>query len=431
MNISEKIVELLKYCSVYQGHVNMMDERRAEGGFQVSLQEEKDILANLDKLQFILLTGEAGDGKSRLIRTLRKKLDEYGFCEPYMDFSAEPEAEKEKIVKRIADIIDGKTKERIIIAANVGIFTKCVLKYQRSLMEKLSQKNDRVEIINFEKRNLAYDKEIFQKIVEAFFSYDGKPCGNKECIFYGNCAFQENLKYLLSKRGMESVRIMCDTICLTGEHVTFRELLSLLAYMVTFGDSCRERRERKKQEDFFVDAVFGQENHLDKVLLNICRMDPAFKNSKGNVSEYHSVEECRREKRKQFFYGQENPYGLLAVDYLTEFQNVISFFQETPFIDSAEIQSKELYHLKRGLGRLTRRGQSDLAMKVADTPVMFGDDIQTEFELGNIDMIWHRYGLDFGNLNMEIHKPEEQNRFSISYVFQENENIDAITLVVD
>lgn len=70
-------------------------------------------------------------------------------------------------------------------------------------------------------------------------------------------------------------------------------------------------------------------------------------------------------------------------------------------------------------------------MKVADTPVMFGDDIQTEFELGNIDMIWHRYGLDFGNLDMEIHRPEEQNRFSISYVFQENENINAITLVVD
>ncbi|MCI9416244.1 MAG: hypothetical protein HFI82_02365 [Eubacterium sp.] len=431
MNISEKIEELLKYCSVYQGHVNMMDERRSDGGFQVTLQEEEDILANLCKLQFILLTGEAGDGKSRLLRTLRKKLDEYGFCEPYMDFSAEAETEKEKILKRIADIIDGKTKERIIIAANVGIFTKYMIKYQRSLMEKLSQENDRVKIINFEKRNLAHDQGGFQKIVQAFFSYDGKPCENRDCRFYGNCAFQENLDFLLSKRGMESVRIMCDAICLTGEHVTFRELLSLLAYMVTFGDSCRERRERKEQENFFVDAVFNQKNHLDKVLLNICRMDPAFKNSKGDMSEYHSVEECRREKRKQFFYGQENPYELLAVDYLTEFQNVISFFQETPFIDSAEIQSKELYHLKRGLGRLTRRRQSDLAMKVADTPVMFGDDIQTEFELGNIDMIWHRYGLDFGNLDMEIHKPEKQNRFSISYVFQENENIDAITLVVD
>lgn len=431
MDISEKIEELLKYCSVYQGHANMMDERREDEGFQVTLPEEEEIVAHLDKLQFILLTGEAGDGKSRLIRTLRKKLDENGFCEPYMDFSAETETEKEKILTRIADTIDGKTKDKIMIAANVGIFTKYVMKYQRALMGKLSQKNDRVKIINFEKRNLAQNKEIFQNIVEAFFSYNGKPCGNRDCRFYKKCAFQENLDFLLTKRGMESVRILCDAICLTGEHVTFRELLSLLAYMVTFGEGCRERREKEEQEDFFVEAVFRQSNYLDKTLLNISRMDPAFKNSKGGFLKYDSVEECRREKRIRFFYGQENPYELLAVDYLTEFQNVISFFRETPFIDSAEIQSKELYQVKRGLGRLTRRGQSDLAMKVADTPVMFGDDIQTEFELDNIDMIWHRYGLDFENLDLEMHKPEEQNRFSISYVFQEDEKINAITLVVD
>lgn len=46
MNISEKIKELLKYCSVYQGHVNMMDERRTDDNFYVTLPEENDILAS-------------------------------------------------------------------------------------------------------------------------------------------------------------------------------------------------------------------------------------------------------------------------------------------------------------------------------------------------------------------------------------------------
>ena len=88
--------------------------------------------------------------------------------------------------------------------------------------------------------------------------------------------------------------------------------------------------------------------------------------------------------------------------------------------------------MKRGLGRLTRRGQSDLAMKVVDTPVMLGNDIQTEFELGNIDMIWHRYGLDFNSLDKISNMPEGQNRFSISYVYQEEDGIlGAITLTVD
>lgn len=431
MNISEKIEELLKYCSVYQGHVNMMDERRTDESFQVRLPEEEDILAHLDTLQFILLTGEAGDGKSRLIRVLREKLDQYGFCEPYTDFSAETEAAKEKILQRIATIIEGKTTERIIIAANVGIFTKCVLKYQRPLMEKLSQQNDRVKIINFEKRNLAQDKKVFQEIVQSFLNYDRNQCKNKICQYFDNCAFQKNLDFLLSEKGMESVRVMCDAVCLIGEHVTFRELLSLLAYMVTFGENCSNRRQEKSQDNFFIESVFEQKDYSDKVLLNMSRMDPAFKNSKEQVIECSSIEECRKMRRKQFFYGQENSYGLLAIDYLTEFQQVIRYFQEEPFIDSAEIQSGELYSLKRGLGKLTRRGQSDLTMKIVDTPVMLGDDIQTEFELGNIDMIWHRYGLNFGNLSMQKHIPEEQNRFSISYVFQEEEILDAITLVVD
>ena len=432
MKISEKIEELLKYCSVYQGHVNMMDERRTDDDFHVTLQEETDILASLDKLQFILLTGEAGDGKSRLIRALWNKLQECGFCEPYMDFSAETEEEKEKILQRIADIIDGKTDERVIIAANVGIFTKSVLKYQRSLMEKLNRESERVKIINFEKRNLAQDEKIFQKIVQAFLKYDGNLCGNSECQFYGKCAFQENLDYLLSEKGIESVRVMCDAVCLIGEHVTFRELLSLLSYMVTFGESCRERGIKGNQDNGFIESVFRQEQHADQVLLHMSDMDPAFKNSRINTAVYASVEECRREKRKNFFYGQENQYGLLAADYLTEFREVIRFFQNECYIDSAEIQNGELYRLKRGLGRLTRRGQSDLAMKVVDTPVMLGNDIQTEFELGNIDMIWHRYGLDFNSLDKISNMPEGQNRFSISYVYQEEDGIlGAITLTVD
>lgn len=55
-----------------------------------------------------------------------------------------------------------------MIAANVGIFTKSVLKYQRPLMEKLSWKSEKVMITNFEKRNLAHDEKVFQKIVQAF-----------------------------------------------------------------------------------------------------------------------------------------------------------------------------------------------------------------------------------------------------------------------
>ena len=138
MNIKDKVRELLKYCSVYQGHVNMMDERRSDQNFQVVLPEEKEIRETLGNLQFILLTGEAGDGKSRLIRTLRSELDKYGF-KIYPDFSAVSEGEKQEIIKRIAGVVEGESQDHIIIAANVGIFTRTVLQYQESLMDKLSR----------------------------------------------------------------------------------------------------------------------------------------------------------------------------------------------------------------------------------------------------------------------------------------------------
>ena len=108
-------------------------------------------------------------------------------------------------------------------------------------------------------------------------------------------------------------------------------------------------------------------------------------------------------------------------------------FDETPYIASEMIQDGVLYQLKRGIGRLTRRGESNLALKVADTPSILGDDIQTEFELGNMDIIWHRYGLDFNRLD---EKPDEKehNCFEMSYVYPVDEKEDElakITMVID
>ncbi len=431
MNIKDKVKELLKYCSAYQGHVNMMDERRSDQNFQVELPQEKEIRESLGNLQFILLTGEAGDGKSRLIRTLQAELKKHGF-KIYSDFSAEPEEEKKEIIKSISGIVEGESQDHIIIAANVGIFTRTVLQYQESLMEKLSRRNDKVKIINFEKRNLAWDKDVFTQIVQVFLAYDKKPCTDTACSQCKKCIYQRNLDCLQSEQGIESIRVLCDAISLVGEHITFRELLSLLAYMVTFGEPCEERRKRADAADCSYENIFSLNKNYDKVLMNISRMDPAYCNFESEQREYESVQVCRREKRLRFFEEPEQKYELLAVDYLAQFQRVIRCFQEEPYIESEMIQEGELYRLKRGLLRLTRRGQSDLSMKVADTPAMLGDDIQTEFELGDIEIVWHRYGLDFKCPDKKEHCPEERNHFAMSYVYEEeNGETGAITLVID
>ena len=445
MNIQEKVQDLLKYCSLYQGHTYMMDERRRDETFQVLLPEEKMLREEMGRLRFVLLTGEAGDGKSRLLRNLSEELCKNGF-EIHPDFSAMPEKDKQIVVQDISDIVEGQSDKRIIIAANIGIFTKSVLAYQQNqcLMEQLNDANPQIRIINFEKRNLAQDKNVFSQIAKEFLRYDGNACNDSGgCT---KCIFKENIDFLSSPQGIESLRVLCDAIYLTGEHITFRELLSLMAYIVTFGEDCESRRQRALNGTSQVfcryEYVFGQNGDSgteDKVLWHVRKMDPAYRkypaSRKCEIESCHSIDECIRRKREFFFQTTGNKYELLNIDYLSEFRQVIDIFQKNMFIDSSSVQNGVLYALKRGLGKLTRKGQSDLGMTVADTPAMLGDDIQTEFELGNLDIIWHRYGIDFNDLEKDQIKDESGNCFCMSYVYNDisgtNECLRAITMVID
>jgi len=427
MNIKEKVEDLLKYCSSYQGHTYMVDERRENQTFQVMLPEEQDILDHMDKLQFILLTGEAGDGKSRLLRSLRQELLVHEF-KVYTDFSAMSEKEKQEVLHIISDIVDEKTEKRLIIAANIGIFTKSVLQYQSGLLEKLNIDNEKIRIINFEKRNLAWNREVFAQIIRGFLEYDGFEC--EECSVCGQCMFRHNLEFIRTKNGIESLRVLCDAIYLIGEHITFRELLSTVAYIITFGENCYERKKipASLMASRSYENIFNADN--DRILQHIKRMDPAY--TKFGTITYDSIETCIAQKRKKFFQETEDKYALLNIDYLSEFREAIEFFEKDAYIDSSVIQKGVLYSLKRGLGRLTRKGQSDLGMTVVDTPAMLGDKIQTEFELGNMDIIWNRYGLDLSNLKDRNKKNRTSNRFCMSYIYNDSKGeIKSVTMVIN
>ena len=65
------------------------------------------------------------------------------------------------------------------------------------------------------------------------YTYDGKECQDNECKQCSHCAYKKNIDFLKSTSGIESIRVLCNTIFLMGSHITFRELLSLLAHLVT------------------------------------------------------------------------------------------------------------------------------------------------------------------------------------------------------
>lgn len=444
MNLRERVENLVKYCGQYQSHGFMIDERNQDQSFDIQMPEEKKINEDIERLKIILLTGEAGDGKSRILRNIEKKLKENGFSEPCRDFSALNEEDKNVLIGRMKAILSGESDEKILVLANIGIFTQSVLQVDIHLMEQLTSGREDVYVCNFENRNLAENAEIFGKIVKAFLSYDGNVQGCESCAWANKCIYQQNIDALLTEEGTEAIRTICNAIYLTGGHITFRELLSLLAYAVCFGQDCTERQ--KLLEDTPTMTVEDLQKYLyynifessnDILLSKVAAMDPAKKRGEGIKKSAEKGIKTKadyiRIKRKEFFSCKDDKYGLLNVDYLVEFYRVLTYMNQSPYnYDTAHDKNVELQELKNGIKKMGNRGKGDTGLVVMDTPLIFDNQIRTEFMLmQDMSMIWHRYDMQIGK---KTEKPDRLwNKFYLSYLSKGENGGDKklISLLID
>lgn len=440
MTLWEKVDQLVRYCGQYQSHGYMMDERNSDNDFHVELPEEQLIRQSISKLKVILLTGEAGDGKSRILRNVKEVIMKQGFSEPCSDFSALSESEKQELIRRLGKVLKGQSQEKLMILANVGVFTQAVLQTDIEMMEEIIRKREDVFICNFEKRNLAENKQVFKKIVSQFLSCN-EECDYRDCPCYGRCAFEQNLKKMMKDEGTEAFRVICNTIYLTGGHITFRELLSLLAYLVTFGESCVERMDRVKelseeeytafQEQRLYYNVF--EESSDILLGKVAQMDPGQKRG-SYPKDVVTRNDYVRYRRMQFFepVSDENKrYEYLNVDYISEYYDVLRHIHCYPYYyDTVQDKNSFLQKLKRGINKMCNQGKSDTGLVVTDTPAIFDKKIHTEFlVIQDMKMIWHRHDLRPGVKE----KPVDRlwNRFCLSCMVEEGNSKKLISLQID
>lgn len=439
MNLRERVERLVRYCSQYQAHGFMIDERNQDISFDIRMPEEKEICAKINNLKIILLTGEAGDGKSRLLRNVKTILMEHGFAEPCSDFSALSEEDKAVLVKRMRAVLNGESDEKLFVLANIGIFTQAVLQVDVQMMELLADRRQDVLVYNFENRNLAEDAGTFQEIVKAFLDYNGMQ-GCEGCQWAKHCAYKDNIDIILTEQGIDAVRTICNAIYLTGGHVTFRELLSLLAYIISFGESCAERQQAQ------VDVLAMNEESWDKILYynvfeknsdilldKISRMDPSKKRGESNLLQYNGKKDYIRQRRKNFFQYDGKKYKLLNVDYLVEFHEVLEYMNQAPYnYDTAHDKNPVLQELKMGIKKMANRGKDDTGLVVTDTPLIFDNQIRTEFMvMQDMNMIWHRYDMQIGK---KTEKPERiWNKFYLSYLLKGENSSDRklISLLID
>lgn len=433
--LQKKVSNLLKYCGYYQAHGFMMDERNTDKEFNIRMPEEEYIRNNIGKLQVILLTGEAGDGKTRIVQNIRDILKQNNFTIICEDFSALLDREKKDLINKLSDILEGKSDEKIIVLANVGAFTQAVIRYNASLMDKLTSDTEIVYVCNFENRNLAEDEFVFYEIIRGFLLGNQKQeesvkCDHTDCPCYEHCIYETNMKKILSGAGMEAIRTMCNAVYLTGGHITFRELLSLLSYMVTFGLDCTELREYYNQEKDLEKLNYYNvfEKSDDNLLGKISCMDPAMKRGKcpKNIT---TKEAYRSYRRKQFFEPESDKYAMLNVDYLVEFNQVLQYMDRPPYhYDTIQDNNAILQKLKKGINKMSNQGNGDRGLIITDTPFILGNQIRTEFMLmQDMNMIWHRYDMQMGAKTMDLKKG--WNKFYLSYVIKEDRTL--ISLLID
>jgi hypothetical protein len=406
----------------------MIDERQKEVFFNIELKEEIEIKNSLPNVNIIILTGEAGDGKSRMLRNIEKELLENGF-QIVSDFSALSEKRRDEIIMNIGV----SNINKYIIAANVGIFTKTLLKKDPKLLSELTS-NSKVKIINFQKRNLAKkindEDNTFESIVKDFLKYDGINCN---CILYEQCPFKKNIDKLTDSIVIENLRVLCDSLYLMGEHITFRELLSLMSYMVTGGEDCESIINNYRIINYY--DIF--EDSTDILLKKFYRLDPAikkdithdgdiYKNSNGSLIIF------KQSKRKNFFEKEnKNAYASLPVEYLSEFRSIIKKLHSPPYYLMARDNNELLVDVKKGLIKLISPQETNLEISFYDTPSKISKEIKTKFtiDINNIELFWNRYDFKFraGELSQET----ENNSFSLSCYFTSSQEQQVVSLNIN
>ncbi len=401
--IKDKINWLLKYCSEYPGHEFMYDERLDNTNvFNIDLGVEKYILQNIDNVHLVLLTGDAGDGKSRILFNLKKELDNSWIY--INDFSEFDQLKQRECIENIYNAIEYK-KRKYIVAGNSGIFINAVVQFKYGLLGKLKNRENCL-VLNFKNRNVAESSAMFSKVVKEFLNYyDFEKCS--DCKLCNNCPFLYNLEKMNNSKTIERIRIIFDTLFLIGIHVTFRDLLSLLSYFVTKGMDCNQliRQNTDLKEIYFYNNIFSYNDYTNIILSELSEIDIAktdindfdYNEFNGNYNEeelgvdsldYNKLKELKMLKRHYYFTNPEklrnynSLYSLLPVEYLSQYKELLRKIKEIGYIDSMDDDYDVLRKFELGLNKISNPNRSNAQLVLFDSPPITSKDVRLEYSSG-------------------------------------------------
>jgi hypothetical protein len=263
----EYIRQLYKDKSAYADYVKLSKLR----DINIPTAIEKFIESLIKIGASVILTGNAGDGKTHLIRLMEQKLKNQ---DAYVVFDASAEKLDEVLLNWAECLKSGKPS---CIAINEGPLLDLIKRYRKAypfldLVEKqlcsaieyvlidseknaeLGKKNwmppidakGKIFVIDLSLRqNLSRQmvSSVLNKLTESRW-YEG--C--QACPAQANCGVSYNRKALSQSEIQQRIGKLLESISVRGEKITFRELLAFCSYIIFGAYSCNELIELGSSE---------------------------------------------------------------------------------------------------------------------------------------------------------------------------------------
>jgi energy-coupling factor transporter ATP-binding protein EcfA2 len=226
----------------------------------------------IEKKKFILLTGNPGDGKTHLIRSLKDLLDKHNIFVEY-DFNEVKDYEQ-----FLTDLNNAIKDDRpCIIAVNEYPLISMLdelgdrFPYYHQILElrdnsimynneiAIDSGSSKVVIIDLNNRNLL-QKDVLKTSLNKLISLSNICDG---CNINKKCDVPYNINALTNATVQERLFELMSMLGNTGTHVVMRDILGFFSYIITAGVTCERRID---QEYMYYNLIFDGNNELFRSL---------------------------------------------------------------------------------------------------------------------------------------------------------------------
>ncbi|WP_394679948.1 hypothetical protein [uncultured Exiguobacterium sp.] len=290
----------------------IFDEHTKKIEYSIDTNVNKKIIEELSTSpRSIIITGNAGDGKTRICRNVYDQLveeefkgwPESGIAEiSYKNYKIRiikdlSELKNEVIVEELKKLQDSlendESKVYFLIAANEGKLTHTLVKYpelnklKNAVTPQFISNNKELEMTKEVKvYNLLYaSSSIYAKKIVEGWNEEQNWSICSDCASKSKCIINRNHLALSDKTTKNRIMRMYKSLDMNGKHMTMRELLIHLAYTQTGGMACKDIHEASDSESI---QGLAKKSYYENFFGNNLR--PEVFEEIGGIQEFKSLD---------------------------------------------------------------------------------------------------------------------------------------------